>query len=154
MRDLRQVNAALANAVLDAFNAFLVKGNAEGFLDVRGRTSELNGAANGRAGIGFDLEVELFGEGGDEFERCRVGGVARFVLCAAETDRTVGAAGTIVDLQRFLPLDDDGNGDLRLGWGCFDGNGICGGGLLTALEDDARLVGKTRGRDAGGISHS
>ena len=71
----RQMDAALANAVLNSVDRLLLEHDAEGLLHVGGGAGKPDGAARERGGIRFDLQVELASEGADQRNSRGVGGM-------------------------------------------------------------------------------
>jgi hypothetical protein len=91
------------------------EGDAEGLLHGGDGADEFDGAALGAGGVWRDGEAVLFGEGAYELDGVGIGPVLLTVLRVGEAL----FACAVGDFERVLAADDDGDGDLRAGWGGF-----------------------------------
>ena len=117
----REIDAAFADMVGGAVDGLVHEGGAEGLLHVGDGAGELDGAAFGARGVGFDFETELTGELADEGYGFGVCTVVLAILRVGETNfsETVGSE------ERRFTADDNGDDDSFAVWGwffvgCFD----------------------------------
>jgi hypothetical protein len=122
----------------------MAESGAECFLHVGDGARELDGAALGSGGIGFDLQAELAGELADEGYGFGVGPVKLAILRAGE------ALLAELDVERIFAANDNGDDDaLAVRRGLFGGQflflGWCEGSLLAAGQHGAADYGGGRG---------
>ncbi len=105
-----EIDAAFTDAVGDAVEGLMTEGGAECLLHVGYGSGELDGAAFGAGGVGFDPEAELPGEFADEGYGFGIGAVALAILLAGE------ALFAELDVERIFGTDDDGDDDFFAVW--------------------------------------
>lgn len=131
-----EIDAAFAHTVGDAVEGLMAESGAECFLHVGDGAGELDGAALGAGGIGFDLQAELACELADEGYGFGVGPVTLAVLLAGE------ALLAELDVERIFAADNNGDDDaLAVRRGLFRGQflffGWREGSLLAAGQHGA-----------------